>query len=242
MTGNPGTSTFTTADSATPLVLIVEDEPALADALRLNIERQHMRAVVLSNGLDAVQQFQSIAPDLLILDVMLPGLDGLEVCRRIRQISNVPVLMLTARGEEIDRVLGLELGADDYLTKPFSLRELLARVRALLRRAQVSMPVEREEYVNGDLRVSLREHRVMRGDAEVHLRPQEFALLAYLVRNRGLALSRQQLLTGAWGDAFSGDERTVDVHVRGLREAIEADASAPTRLVTVRGIGYRFDG
>jgi DNA-binding response OmpR family regulator len=183
--------------------------------------------------------------DLVVLDVMLPGMDGLDVCRRIRARSNVPILMLTARAEEIDRVVGLEIGADDYLTKPFSLRELLARVRALLRRAAVSAPIGsplRTEHTSGDLRVSSLERRAWRGTDQLHLRPREFELLLFLMQHESQALTRQQILDGVWGSDYAGDERTVDVHVRSLREAIEDDPANPGRIVTVRGIGYRFEG
>jgi DNA-binding response OmpR family regulator len=180
----------------------------------------------------------------VILDIMLPGLDGFEVCRRLRMHSNVPVMMLTARAEEVDRVLGLEIGADDYLTKPFSLREFEARVRALLRRGgpkNGSAP-NPDGVVSRNVRISERARRVWRDDTELRLRPREFDLLAFLVRNRGLALSRRQILDGAWGSDFIGDERTVDVHIRALREAVEDDSAHPTRIVTVRGVGYRFEG
>lgn len=222
-------------------ILIVEDERMLADALKLNLERQGFRTLVEHNGQAGLSAAERHEPDLIILDVMLPGLDGFEVCRRIRLRSRVPIMMLTARGEEIDRVLGLEIGADDYLTKPFSLREFLARVRALLRRSQPDeMPRQTDQA--GNLRLSLSGRRIWRGDTELSLRPREFDLLAFLVRNQSLALTRQQILDGAWGSDFMGDERTVDVHVRALREAIEEDAGHPVRIVTVRGVGYRFEG
>lgn len=224
-------------------IMVVEDEPALADALRFNLERQGYRVTVLHDGHAAVREIEQAHPDLVILDVMLPGLDGFEVCRRVRLRSSVPILMLTARGEEVDRVLGLEIGADDYLTKPFSLRELQARVRALLRRTAARETDERrEQRESGNLRVSDSERRVWLDDAEIHLRPREFDLLAFLVRNQSLALSRQQILDGAWGSDFAGDERTVDVHVKALRDLVEADPRHPTRIVTVRGVGYRFEG
>ncbi|MDQ3547961.1 MAG: response regulator transcription factor [Chloroflexota bacterium] len=224
-------------------IIVVEDEPALADALRFNLERQGYRVTVLHEGHAAVREIEQARPDLVILDVMLPGLDGFEVCRRVRMRSTVPILMLTARGEEVDRVLGLEIGADDYLTKPFSLRELQARVRALLRRAATGeTDGRREQRQTGNLRVSPGERRAWVDDAELPLRPREFDLLAFLVRNHSLALSRQQILDGAWGSDFQGDERTVDVHVKSLREAIEDDPRHPTRIVTVRGVGYRFEG
>ena len=228
--------------TAEQTILIVEDERTLAEALRFNLERQGYRVSVAHDGFAAVNAVQASPPALVILDVMLPGLDGFEVCRRIRTRSSVPILMLTARGEEVDRVLGLEIGADDYLTKPFSLRELQARVRALLRRATVTDDSGRQERRSGNLRLSATERRAWRDDIALQLRPREFELLAFLMRNPGQALTRQQILDGAWGDDFAGDERTVDVHVRAVREAIEDDPTRPTRIVTVRGVGYRFEG
>lgn len=222
-------------------ILIVEDERTLADALKLNLERQGFRTIVEHDGHAALSAIERHEPDLIVLDVMLPGLDGFEICRRIRLRSRVPIMMLTARGEEIDRVLGLEIGADDYLTKPFSLREFLARVRALLRRSLPDDTTPSSAQV-GDLRVSSSERRVWRGERELFLRPREFDLLAFLLRNVSLALSRQQILDGAWGSDFMGDERTIDVHIRALREAIEDDPAQPVRIVTVRGVGYRFEG
>jgi DNA-binding response OmpR family regulator len=224
-------------------ILVVEDEENLAEALKFNLERQGYSVTVTSNGYDALAALESESPHLVVLDVMLPGLDGFEVCRRVRLSSNVPIMMLTARGEEVDRVLGLEIGADDYLTKPFSLREFQARVRALLRRGGGSgSSPPAEALTSGNLRISQDARRVWREDQEVPLRPREFELLSFLLRNKGLALSRRQLLDGAWGSDFVGDERTVDVHVRALREAIETDPHNPVRIVTVRGIGYRFEG
>ncbi|HUG16258.1 MAG TPA: response regulator transcription factor [Thermomicrobiales bacterium] len=225
-------------------ILVVEDERTLADALRFNLERQGYAVHGVDNGYDAVDFATELNVDLVILDVMLPGIDGLEVCRRIRARSDVPILMLTARGEEIDRVLGLEIGADDYLTKPFSLRELIARVRALLRRSGRSVVTRPASAAreSGDLKISTAERRAWKGDTELVLRPREFELLAFLMHNHSLALTRQQLLDGAWDAEFQGDERTVDVHIRGLRELIESDPRRPTRIVTVRGVGYRFEG
>lgn len=224
-------------------ILVVEDEQNLAEALKFNLERQGYRVLLESDGYGALQSVASNDLQLIILDVMLPGLDGFEVCRRVRTQSNVPILMLTARGEEVDRVLGLEIGADDYVTKPFSLREMEARIRALLRRGGMSAEPDASGTVeSGNLRISRDARRVWVDDAEVMLRPREFDLLSFFIMNRGLALSRRQLLDGAWGSDFVGDERTVDVHVRALREAIEADPGHPVRIVTVRGIGYRFEG
>ena len=224
-------------------VLVVEDEENLAEALKFNLERQGYNVVVEHDGYGALRRIEADDPDLVILDVMLPGLDGFEVCRRARARSNVPIMMLTARGEEVDRVLGLEIGADDYMSKPFSLRELEARVRALLRRGMHANASPAGSVVeSGNLRLSPEARRVWLNDEELSLRPREFDLLAFLIRNRGLALSRRQLLDGAWGSDYIGDERTVDVHVRALREAIEEDAANPARIVTVRGVGYRFEG
>ena len=223
-------------------VLVVEDERSLAEALQFNLERQGYVVIVETDGARAVQRVIDDAPDLMLLDVMLPGLDGFEVCRRVRAHSNLPILMLTARGEEVDRVLGLEIGADDYLTKPFSLRELQARVRALLRRSTIPDSATTDEGHVGNIRVSAGERRAWRNGQELQLRPREFDLLSFLVRNHSLALSRQQILDGAWGSDYVGDERTVDVHIRALREIIEDDPAHPSRIVTVRGIGYRFQG
>lgn len=223
-------------------VLVVEDEESLAEALQFNLERQGYDAVVVHDGHAAVRAVEEQRPDLVILDVMLPGLDGFEVCRRVRRFSSVPILMLTARAEEVDRVLGLEIGADDYLAKPFSLRELLARVRALLRRSSGELADAEASRESGDVRISETERRAWRDGQELALRPREFELLSFFVRNRSIALSRQQILDGAWGMDFVGDERTVDVHVRALRELIEEDPGNPRRIVTVRGVGYRFEG
>lgn len=224
-------------------VLVVEDEENLADALKFNLERQGYNVVVEHDGYGALRRMEANDLQLVILDVMLPGLDGFEVCRRARARTNVPIMMLTARGEEVDRVLGLEIGADDYMSKPFSLRELEARVRALLRRGTHSASAPTGTVIeSGNLRLSAEARRVWLNEEELPLRPREFDLLAFLIRNRGLALSRRQLLDGGWGSDYIGDERTVDVHVRALREAIEEDAANPTRIVTVRGVGYRFEG
>lgn len=224
-------------------VLVVEDEENLADALKFNLERQGYNVVVEHDGYGALRRMEANELHLVILDVMLPGLDGFEVCRRARTRTNVPIMMLTARGEEVDRVLGLEIGADDYMSKPFSLRELEARVRALLRRGtHAATEMAGTVIESGNLRLSPEARRVWLNDEELSLRPREFDLLTFLIRNRGLALSRRQLLDGGWGSDYIGDERTVDVHVRALREAIEEDAANPTRIVTVRGVGYRFEG
>ena len=185
-------------------------------------------------------------PDVLILDVMLPSLDGFEICRIIRRESSIPILMLTARGEEVDRVVGLELGADDYVTKPFSMRELLARIRSLLRRASPPTSIgsqnESELLRSGDLIIDLASHSATLEDKPLDMKPREFSLLSLLAANRGRAFTRDQILERLWGHDYIGDSRTVDVHVRWLREKIEPEPSKPQRIVTIRGVGYRFDG
>lgn len=223
-----------------PRILIVEDEPTLAQALRYNLEREGYRVTLASQGQEALDAFHLRHPDLVILDLILPDMDGLEVCRALRRHSSVPILILTARGEETDRVVGLELGADDYMVKPFSMRELVARVRALLRRALSSPPDE--VLVSSDLRLDLRRREAYRGGMPLPLRPKEFDLLAFFMRHRGRALSREEILTHVWGVDVAVDTRTVDVHVRWLREKVEKVPSKPTRIITVRGLGYRFEG
>ncbi|HXG42086.1 MAG TPA: response regulator transcription factor [Dehalococcoidia bacterium] len=222
-------------------VLVVDDEPTLVAALRYTLEREGFQVLEAADGETALQLARSQSPDVVILDVLLPGLDGFEVCRRLRRESSVPIIMLTAKGDETDRVVGLELGADDYVAKPFSMRELLARVRALLRRAQ-GLQHQGDTIVSGDLRLDLRRREAYRGDAPLPLKPKEFDLLAFFMRHRGRAFSREELLDQVWGYEYAGDTRTVDVHVRWLREKIEETPGKPTRIITVRGLGYRFEG
>jgi DNA-binding response OmpR family regulator len=237
-------------------VLVVEDEPALLDTLEYNLTKQGYRVSTAIDGLKALEIARTVNPDLMILDVMLPGLDGFEVCRILRQEMSLPILFLTAKADEIDKVVGLEVGADDYLTKPFSMRELMARVKALLRRVrlvreeisasqqevngQADFPLERMVFT--DLVIDLSRREVFFRDVVFHLKPKEFDLLVFMARNRGIVLSRDLLLERVWGWDYDGGSRTVDVHVRWLREKIEDDAANPMRLVTVRGVGYRFDG
>ena len=227
-------------------ILIVEDEPNLLAALQYSLKQEGYTALTATDGELGLRMATSLSPDLVILDVMLPSLDGFEVCRILRRESGVPILMLTARGEEVDRVVGLELGADDYVTKPFSMRELLARVRNLLRRAshpQTSDFAERHEIIRSqDLTIDQISHSVTLGDKPLNMKPREFSLLALLAANKGRAFTRNQILERLWGHDYIGDSRTVDVHVRWLREKIETDPSKPRRIVTIRGLGYRFDG
>lgn len=230
-------------------VLVVEDEPTLVETLAYNLNRQGYTVVTATDGHAALAVARREQPDLIVLDLMLPGLDGFEVCRILRQEMNVPILMLTARTDEVDRVVGLEMGADDYLTKPFSMRELLARVKALLRRvrlmreeaATASAPTSADRIEVGDLTIDLARRELTREGQLIHLKPKEYDLLVFLVRHAGIVLSRDLILERVWGWDFDGDSRTVDVHVRWLREKIEPDPAHPTRIVTVRGVGYRFE-
>jgi len=221
-------------------VLVVDDEPTLVAALKYNLEREGYRVLTAADGGAALDVARSRRPDLLVLDLMLPVMDGLEVCRALRREMSVPILMLTAKGEEIDKVVGLEIGADDYVTKPFGMRELLARVRALLRRVEPT--AETEVLATGDLEIDLKRREARRDGRPLELKPKELELLLYFVRNRGRAFTREQLLRDVWGYDFLGDSRTVDVHIRWLRQKIEAAPAKPVRLITVRGVGYRFEG
>ncbi|MFN3420451.1 MAG: response regulator transcription factor [Armatimonadota bacterium] len=222
-------------------ILIVEDELTLAQAIAYSLKREGYQVRIAPDGQEGLRVALTEKPDLVILDLMLPKLDGWEVCRTLRAKSKVPILILTARGEEHDKVLGLELGADDYVVKPFSMRELIARVRALLRRAKMSMVGEEPEILqSGNLTIYVAEHRAELDGEELPLAPREFALLKVLMLNKGRVLSREQLLELAWGQSEFIDQHTVDVHVHWLREKIEPDPKNPRRIVTVRGVGYRF--
>jgi len=223
-------------------ILVVDDEPTLVATLKYNLERDGFEVVTADDGASALNLARSHRPDLVLLDLMLPGLDGFEVCRILRRETQAPILMLTAKGDEIDKVVGLELGADDYVTKPFSMRELIARVRAVLRRADIRPDGEREVLNSGDLSVDLAKREAARSGQAVPLKPKEFELLAFLMQNRRRAFTREQLLNQIWGYDFAGDTRTVDVHVSWLRQKIEDEPQKPARIVTVRGVGYRFDG
>jgi two-component system OmpR family response regulator len=225
-------------------ILIVEDEETLLEALRYNLEKEGYTVVTAVDGIQALDSARSESPDLIILDIMLPQLDGFEVCRILRKNTSVPILMLTAKDEEMDKVIGLELGADDYMVKPFSMRELNARIKAILRRAAESQREDDEDIVLqvGDLTIDQVRHRVAIGEAVVSLKPKEFDLLVFLARNKGRVFSREHLLERVWGYDYFGDTRTVDVHIRWLREKIEPDPSRPRRLITVRGTGYKIEG
>ncbi len=227
-------------------ILVVDDERILLDTLRYNLVKAGHEVRTAEDGLTALDLARREGPDLVILDIMLPKMDGFQVCRALRQESPVPILMLTARDEEVDKLLGLELGADDYLTKPFSMRELAARVKAMLRRLDLDrlpsdddLPAPLRE---GSLTLDLVSHRASVAGKSLHLKPKEFDLLAHLMRHRGRAFSRDQLLEKVWGYDYAGDTRTVDVHIRWLREKVEEDPSRPELIETVRGVGYRFRG
>jgi len=222
-------------------ILLVEDDPILSETLRYNLEREGYAVINAPDGVVGLERARRDQPDMVILDVMLPRLDGFSVCRILRQESEVPILILTARQDEIDRIAGLELGADDYVAKPFSLGELLARVRAIMRRSDRRINTLREVLDAGTIRLDTGSRRAWRNDVELNLSQKEFDLLACLMRNRGIALSRDVLLERVWGYDFLGDSRTVDVHIRWLREKVEPDPGKPTYIQTVRGIGYRFE-
>ncbi len=221
-------------------VLLVDDEPTLVATLKYNLQHEGYRVVTAGDGEKAITLARAERPDLMVLDLMLPVIDGLEVCRILRREMSLPILMLTARADEVDKVVGLEIGADDYVTKPFSTRELLARVRALLRRTTTES--DDEVLVSGDLRVDMKRREVSRGDLPLELKPKEMELLIHFMHNKGRAFTREQLLREVWGYDFYGDSRTVDVHISWLREKIEQQPGKPVRILTVRGVGYRFEG
>ena len=243
-------------------ILVVDDEENIAQTLKYNLVREGYEVSLAGDGRLALEVFRREKADLVILDLMLPGMNGLDVCRALRQSSTVPILMLTAKEEEVDKILGLELGADDYMTKPFNLRELIARVRAMLRRMEMlqgqaalaaQAEVNRAEarangetlppslITVGDLQINTGQHTVMLGEKPIMLKPKEFDLLAFLARHRGQVLTREMLLERVWDYDYSGGTRTVDVHIRWLREKIETDPSHPHYIHTVFGVGYKLD-
>ena len=223
------------------VVLIVEDEESYRDALGFMLAKEGFEVILAADGEEGLTQFERHGADIVLLDLMMPGLSGTEVCRRLRQRSTVPIIMVTARDAEIDKVVGLELGADDYVTKPFSHRELLARVRAVLRRGADTelMPDVIEE---SGVRMDVERHEVWVGGEPVRLALKEFELLEMLLRNAGRVMTRGQLIDRVWGADYVGDTKTLDVHIKRLRGKIEADPATPQLLVTVRGLGYKFNG
>ena len=228
-------------------ILLVEDDSTLLSVIKYNLDKEGYTVFTAADGAKAVETARSVKPDLIVLDIMLPEIDGLEVCRILRRESNVPVIMLTAKSEEIDKVVGLEIGADDYMTKPFSMKELMARVKAMLRRAGVVQQpgltaAGRPPVVKaGEFEIDIERHTASRRGTALDLTPKEFDLLAFMMSNKNRVMSRDYLLEKVWGYDFSGDTRTVDVHIRWLRQKIEDDAARPRHLVTVRGVGYKFE-
>jgi len=223
-------------------ILIVEDEPSLSEPLAYLLGREGYEPTVVEDGLDAITEFDRAGADLVLLDLMLPGLSGTEVCRELRQRSSVPIIMLTAKDSEVDIVVGLELGADDYVTKPYSTRELLARIRAVLRRQVEDDGLADSALEANGVRMDVDRHQVTVDDREIAMPLKEFELLELLLRNAGRVLTRGQLIDRVWGADYFGDTKTLDVHVKRIRSKIEKDPSNPRLLVTVRGLGYRFEG
>jgi DNA-binding response OmpR family regulator len=230
-----------------PRILIVDDNPNLAEALTVSLNREGYESILAGDGVQGLDAARGNDPDLVILDLMLPGIDGFEVCRALRQESKVPILVLSAKGEEVDKVLAMELGADDYMTKPFSMKELLARIRASVRRAALNSPRERHESVPtrvlevGQLMLDPGRHIFKKSDVAIYLGPKEFDLVELFMANPERLFSREQLLERVWGYKYAGDSRTVDVHVVSIRKKIEDDPADPKYLVSVRGVGYRLE-
>jgi two-component system response regulator ResD len=226
---------------ADELILVVDDEANIVELVRLYLKQEGFRVIEAADGAAALELLGREKPDLLVLDIMLPEVDGWEVCRRVRAFSQVPIIMLTARDAEVDRIVGLEIGADDYLVKPFSPRELVARVKAVLRRSQSPQPEETPKLLKvGDLNIDPARRKVTRGKSEINLTTKEFDLLHLLAVNRGIVFTRERLLERVWGYDYAGDTRTVDVHLRHLREKLEKDPAQPVYLLTVWGVGYKF--
>jgi two-component system OmpR family response regulator len=225
-------------------ILVVEDDHNLLETIKYNLIKEGYEALIAVDGAEALEIARQQKPDLIILDIMLPRIDGFEVCRILRQEMTVPIIMLTARADETDRIIGLDTGADDYMTKPFSIRELLARIRALLRRAkmaQLTLPEEQATLTIGDIKIDINRHRISIKEQPVELTAKEFDLLVFLTQNESYVFSREQLLEKVWGYDFAGDTRTVDVHMRWLRQKIETDPANPKHLLTVRGTGYKIE-
>lgn len=225
-------------------ILVIDDEPSITSSIKYGLEKEGYTVITADNGTDGCEMAKNEKPDVVVLDVMLPGLDGYEVCRMIRADLTVPIIMLTAKGEEIDKVVGLEVGADEYVTKPFSMRELQARIKAMLRlvsRFKNTKVAEPDRIEIGELVIDLKRHEVFLDSKKVNLTLKEFELLKLLALNANKVLSREYLIEQVWGYDFTGEGRTVDVHIHWLREKIESDPENPARIQTVRGVGYRFE-
>lgn len=233
---------MTTTDRRPHHILIIEDEPGLAESVRYALEAEGFYVTVSETGFSGLEEARRSSPDLVLLDLMLPEMSGLDVCRQIRLSTDVPIIMLTAKDSEADKVTGLELGADDYMTKPFSMRELVARVRAHLRRSAKSgvLAESNEVLRGGPIELDIDAHITRVGGAEVELRPKEFELLESLMRRKNRLAARHTLIDEVWGPSYFGDTKTLDVHIKRLREKLETDSSKPKLIVTVRGLGYKF--
>jgi two-component system, OmpR family, response regulator RegX3 len=228
------------------VVLVVEDEASFVEALTIGLRREGFEVVVAVDGFEALEMFDEVSPDIVLLDVMLPKISGVDVCRQLRKRTQVPIIMVTAKGAEIDTVVGLEVGADDYVTKPYRLRELVARMRAVLRRSELNgvtpnVALTPGTIEIGEVRLDPEEHRVQLNGADVNLPLKEFELLHILLANAGRVLPRETLIDRVWGNDYVGDTKTLDVHVKRLRAKIEPDPSVPTRIVTIRGLGYKYE-
>ena len=223
-------------------ILVVDDEEHIQELIKFNLEKNGYKVICADNGIDAIKLAKEQLPQLMLLDLMLPGMDGLDVCKEIRKdssMSNMPIIMITAKAEEIDKIIGLELGADDYITKPFSVRELVARIKAILRRT--NMQVVEKSFSVGNLTIDFGKHEVIKGEIKIDLTLKEFELLEILIKNKGRVMTRDFLLDKIWGYEYLGETRTVDVHIRHLRQKIEEDDKNPMHIQTIRGIGYRFN-
>lgn len=233
---------MTPTDTRQHRILLIEDEPGLAESVRYALEAEGFDVEVAATGTSGLEAARTLQPDLVLLDLMLPEMSGLDVCRQIRSLSDVPIVMLTAKDSEADKVTGLELGADDYLTKPFSMRELIARVRAHLRRATRSgvLAESNEVLRGGGIELDIDAHVTRVSGNEVELRPKEFELLESLMRRKNRLAARHTLIDEVWGPSYFGDTKTLDVHIKRLREKLETDSSRPKHIVTVRGLGYKF--
>ena len=231
------------AAHATPIVLVVEDEESFVDALLIGLKREGFRVEVARDGLEALDMFDIVKPDIVLLDVMLPKISGIDVCRQLRKRSQVPIIMVTAKAAEIDTVVGLEVGADDYITKPYRLRELVARMRAVLRRAPLDRAMELTvgALQVGDIGLDPDQHEVLIRGVKTSLPLKEFELLHILLANAGRVLPRETLIDRVWGNDYVGDTKTLDVHIKRLRAKIEPDPANPEKIVTIRGLGYKYE-
>ncbi|GCD12699.1 response regulator transcription factor [Clostridium tagluense] len=223
-------------------ILVVDDEEHIQELIRFNLEKSGYKVICAGDGIEAIKLVKEQLPQLMLLDLMLPGMDGLDVCKEIRKdssMANMPIIMITAKGEEIDKIIGLELGADDYITKPFSVRELVARIKAILRRT--NMQLVEKTFNIGNLAIDFGKHEVIKSESKIDLTLKEFELLEILIKNKGRVMTRDFLLDKIWGYEYLGETRTVDVHIRHLRQKIEEDDKNPAYIQTIRGIGYRFN-